>query len=252
MLFQNREICIITEMAAELIGEYNPEYPTRNRDTFWQKIVATATKFYLRAYHGYEVEIDPSIPKTGPALVLTAHFSILDTLAALAGDPYRPRTRMVVKQGMMGAPIFGEALRAWRAIPVDRDGRDMAAVKAILSEFENGGIICIAAEGTRNRQGRLGETQRSVVGIALMAAGKNIPLLPAAEIGTYEALPPGAKLPKFRSPIKFKTGPLIDLSPWAQKPRKELTEADLAAAGTEIQRNISALLPLERRPLGHN
>lgn len=244
-------ICIITDMTdkqSELIGKYNPENPTKNHYSTAQKLIAMGLSFYFHAYHGVSVDMHPDMPKTGPFLSITSHFSLLDSYAMIA-DPYRPPTISVAKKELMDAPLVGRLLREWNAIPVDRNGADISAVRKIFAAWNEGRGVGIAAEGTRNKLGRLGTVKRSVVELAINAAKRDIPIFPAAINGTYEALPPGARIPRFRSHITFITGPLIDLTPWTAKSRKELTEKDLVAAGIVIRRSISVLLPLEHRPL---
>lgn len=234
-------------MAAELIHPYNPEYQGKDEDHFIKKTLGLIIRGYLRFYHQMEVNIHPDTPKKGPYLVLSSHFSLLDTLMGMAADPYRPRTAPVVKESMVKAPVLGSILRMYEAIPVARDKNDIAAVREILERFKEGKGVCIAAEGTRSRTGRLGPMNKTLVSIALDSSRRGVPSIPMVENGTYEAFPPGALFPLPRK-VELVTGAPIDLSPWNSKRVKNLSAEELAEAAGHIQNSIAQLLPEKRRP----
>ncbi|MBI2022851.1 1-acyl-sn-glycerol-3-phosphate acyltransferase [Candidatus Daviesbacteria bacterium] len=228
--------------------------PNPNLDKPAQKIMKGVLGAYMSFYHKLEVDFDPSLPKKGPAIALTSHFSLLDTIASMVADPYHnPTTTMVVKESMGKIPVVGWMLNQWGAIYVNRNGQDLAAVRRILDELRHGRTICIAPEGTRSRSGRLGSMNQTLVLLAIEASRQGTPSFPLVQIGTYEALPPGAILPKPEK-IIVKTGPNLDLSPWhdLRKQRRSLSEEEylkqLSQPALLIQTSIADLLPENRRP----
>ena len=70
---------------------------------------------------------------------------------------------------------------------------------SLLTENNNIGLF---PEGGISRDGMLREFRR---GMALLALKTGRPIVPCAILGTYEALPLGAKFPKF-VPIKLRIG----------------------------------------------
>lgn len=222
-------------------GALRPERPSRS---LLQRTVIAMLRTYLRVYHRFEYGWPDTVPPRGPCIVMTSHFSILDTLVLLVVDPYEPWTRMVVKRSMMAIPVVGALLRAWDAIPVERNRRDVQAVRRIRELLRHGIGVCIAAEGTRSRTGRLGPMNAALVKIALRAAADGVPILPIVEIGTYEALPPGARFPR-PAKVTCWVGDPLDVSSFASH---HPTDADVLAVAQLLQRSLSALLPAERRP----
>lgn len=204
-----------------------------------------AMRLYLRLYHRFEINI-PDVPLTGASLSLTTHFSLLDVPALMAGDPRSPKTTFPVKKEIADNFFFGSIIKLWGAPTVDRGGKDIGTLRNLLGVLSEGKAVCIAAQGTRSRTGRLGPIDRALVDVALHVAARGIPIIPLAETGTSDALPPGRKFPR-PAKIRLISGPPIDLSPWVGIRRSSKEEAFVGAA-TEIQRRLAQLLPEKNQP----
>lgn len=215
-----------------------------NFDLVPLRVLRSVLGVYLRSYHRLEIRSQGALPVGTPVLALTSHFSVLDTVACMVADPWFPKSTFVVKESLLRVPVVRQVLRSWGAVSVARDGGDLGALRQIINELRLGNSICIAAEGTRSRTGRLGAMNRVLVKLALDLACKGTPVIPVVETGTYEALPPGAWLPR---PYKIRVvaGDPIDLRAWCGR---RLTEAELSEVGAAIQRRLALLLPPERRP----
>lgn len=188
---------------------------------------------YMRAWHRLEVQGREHLPPTGPALVLVNHVSILDVIALAAANPY-PHATTVIKESASRLPLVHYLVTAWGAIAVARDGRDVAGARALLAALRAGRAIGVAVEGRRSRTGRL----LPVNGVlARIAAHSGVPIVPVGILGTYEALPPGAIVPRPRK-IVLRVGPPFRLA--------RTTTAEDAAR--QIQDAIAALLPPELQP----
>jgi 1-acyl-sn-glycerol-3-phosphate acyltransferase len=189
---------------------------------------------YMRPYHHLRLEGAEHVPPRGPALVVLNHASLLDVPALMVVDPF-PNTATVVKGSMFRMPVIGWILRQWGAIPVEREGRDSSSIRRMLAVLRGGGVLAVAAEGRRTRSGRL-EPINPV--LARIAATAGVPIVPVGIRGSFNALPPGAMLPR-PVPIIVRAGPPFEL------PR----DMDPAEAAERIRREIAALLPLEMQPL---
>lgn len=209
-----------------------------------QRIISVIAYGYFRLYHRLKINLHPDFPMTGPSLALMAHFSNLDS-ALVPADPRRPRTIPVVKKELMEIPGIGWGLSQWEAIPADRGRQDSQAARSILRVFEEKRGVCIAPEGTRNKTGRLGPMNKTVVAIALKASEKGIPIFPIAAVGAYEALPHGSWFPKPRK-ITVISGPLIDLSNYHGQ---RLKGDELMLPARLIRDSMAALLPERNQPL---
>jgi 1-acyl-sn-glycerol-3-phosphate acyltransferase len=117
---------------------------------------------------------------------------------------------------------------------VARDGQDTAALRALLSALRRGRVVGMAAEGRRSRSGRLGEVHPVLARLAVRAG---VPVVPVGIGGSFEALPPGAWLPR-RRPIRIRVG----------APLRFDRETSGEVAAGRIREAIAALLPPEQRP----
>src|SRR4051794_38080903 len=85
--------------------------------------------WYLRHWHHLQLVGMENAPDHGPALALCNHASLLDVPAMMVADPYSDTT-VVVKASLFKVPGVRQALQAWGAIAVDRDGRDTQGLRA--------------------------------------------------------------------------------------------------------------------------
>jgi 1-acyl-sn-glycerol-3-phosphate acyltransferase len=177
---------------------------------------------YFKLFHQYEALGQEHLPSQPPVFVLTNHVSNLDVPAFTLADPY-VASSPVVKESLLRTPIVKTVLRSWGAIPVARDGNDTAALRAILTALKEGRLVALAAEGTRNREGKLGETNPVLARLAIQASTSGIPLIPLVAVGTYECLPRGAIVPK-PGKVKVLIGPRFDLSHLKSWPKDEAVE----------------------------
>jgi 1-acyl-sn-glycerol-3-phosphate acyltransferase len=189
---------------------------------------------YMKLYHRLELRGAELLPPGGPAIVLVNHASLLDVPALMVLDPY-PNTVLIAKASLFNVPLVAWLLGEWGAIPVERQGRDSSGVRALLKALHEGRVLAVAAEGRRTRSGRL---QPINAVLAKIAASADVPLVPVGISGSFEALPPGAKLPRPRKIVVQVGAPFrIDRG------------TDTAAAARRIRSAIAVLLPPEQQPL---
>ncbi|HYU21191.1 MAG TPA: lysophospholipid acyltransferase family protein [Chloroflexota bacterium] len=189
---------------------------------------------YFKLYHRFEVIGAENLPAHPPLLGLTNHISLLDVPAFGLIDPY-PNSALVAKASLLRVPIIAHILRSWGMIPVERHGQDLTAVREVLRCLREGRAVAIAAEGTRNRSGGLGEVHPVLARLAITAG---VPLVAIAAIGTYQALPPGAWVPRPK-PVRVAIGPVFDLGYLRDRPRAEAIEEARAI----IRARLAELLP---------
>ena len=204
------------------------------RQNVVRRLIKALIRPYMRVYHRLELQGAEHLPDGGPLIVVLNHASLLDVPALMVLDPY-PSTVTVVKSSMFKAPFVGWVLRQWGAIPVEREGRDSTSVRAMLTVLREGGVIAVAAEGRRTRSGRLEPINPVLARIAVSAGAQIVPL---GISGSFQALPPGAILPRPHK-ILVRAGPAFKFE----------RATDATAAAERIRREIAALLPPEMQPL---
>lgn len=100
--------------------------------------------------------------------------------------------------------------------------------------LNKGELLGIYPEGTRSHDGRL---YKGKVGVAVMALRAGAPVVPCAMIGTFEAQPPGRKIPRIH-PVVIRFGKPLDFSRYAGM---EHEKAVLRAITDEIMYSILSL-----------
>jgi len=91
------------------------------------------------------------------------------------------------------------------AFPLKREGADVGAMRSAIDKLCNGKAVLIFPEGTRSKDGNLGEPR---AGIGLLAASAGANILPCYIKGSREALPKGAIFPRFKKITVYVGKPL--------------------------------------------
>lgn len=132
------------------------------------------------------VEGIEKLDTTQPAVYAVNHISALDIPAVYAGLPFQ--FRIMAKQELFRLPFLGWHLKRSGQIPIDRDSahasmRSLSRGAAILK----GGMPLVAfPEGGRSTDGRI---QPFLGGVFYLAIKAQMPIVPMALVGTFEALP---------------------------------------------------------------
>lgn len=125
-------------------------------------------------------------------------------------------------------------LRLGRGIFIRRGEIDRAALEAAADWLKQGKVFALAPEGTRSRNGQL---QRGKTGAAYLAQLAQVPIVPAAVIGTDQTF---QHLLRLRRPeLLLRVGKPFNLPPLDPSERS----AGLRRQADEIMCRIAALLP---------
>jgi 1-acyl-sn-glycerol-3-phosphate acyltransferase len=153
---------------------------------------ATLGPLILAAYRTRVVGIE-NVPEGG-AILAGNHVSYLDPVLLWCCAP-RPVHFMGKNELWESRPI-GWALTHLLAFPVHRGAPDRTAIVTAGRLLESGSLVGMFPEGTRQRAEteELGEASQGVAFISLRAG---VPVVPVGIAGTEEALPRGARLPRF-------------------------------------------------------
>ena len=124
-----------------------------------------------------------NIPRAGPLLIAGNHASFLDPPFLGCHVP-RPLAFFARKTLWKGG-LATWWLDAMGCIPVDRDGSDVAAIKAVLRALAAGRALVVFPEGTRSADGAL---QPPKAGVGLLACRAQAPVVPARIFNSHRAL----------------------------------------------------------------
>jgi 1-acyl-sn-glycerol-3-phosphate acyltransferase len=130
------------------------------------------------------------VPRSGGVLVVSNHQSHLDPV--LIGLSCDRRLNYVARDTLFGFAPFRWLINSLDAIPIDREGLGLGGIKESLRRLKAGEMLLIFPEGTRTRDGNVGELKP---GFLALARRSKVPILPLAIDGGYESWPRRNLLP---------------------------------------------------------
>ncbi|RKT56227.1 lysophospholipid acyltransferase family protein [Saccharothrix australiensis] len=181
-----------------------------------------------------------NIPRRGAVLLASNHLSFADpvTLTAFALASGRV-PRYLAKASLWKAPVIGWVMASGRHIPVDRGGvRGGQALGPARSSLEEGECVIVYPEGTFSTDPD-GWPMRGRNGVARLALETRTPVVPVAQWGTRELLPPGRFVPRPWTKVHVVAGAPVDLSDLYGL---DLTRQVLDVATARVMAALTALL----------
>lgn len=165
-----------------------------------------------------------NIPQQDPVLVVANHQSHFDP--PLVGMGSSRRMNYLARESLFKFKPFGWLLGSVGAIPIDRDGRGLAGIKAALRLLKQGEMVLVFPEGTRSANG---EMQPFRPGFTTLAVRSKASILPVGIQGAYDGWPRHRKFPR-RCHAHVHYGTPIPPQQVAAFPERELI--------TEVERRI--------------
>jgi 1-acyl-sn-glycerol-3-phosphate acyltransferase len=203
-----------------------------------RSVVRQLARPALHAWLRLRVEGEHHVPGRGGVLVASTHQSHADSIAL--GVAVRRPLHFLGDARLTGWPGLGPLLPRLGMVPVRRGEGDAGALGRLSDLLRLGGAIAVYPEGSRSRDGRV---HRLRSGVARLAAGTGVPVVPAAVAGIYDVWPIGAR-PRLRGgPVTVRFGPALaapDATPRGRRAFNEELHARLAElAGVEQAHDFS-------------
>ena len=144
----------------------------------------------LLLLHRRRVECAERLPREGGVLIVANHQSFLDI--PLVASATSRHVCFVARDTLAKSRFLAFVMRHCGAVLVRRGQSDRAAVRSMVAHLQAGDVVAVYPEGTRTKDGSLGEFR----GGALLAARlAKVPVVPVGIRGTFEALSRSAKFP---------------------------------------------------------
>ena len=124
--------------------------------------------------------------QTGPVILAMNHQSYLDP--PFAGTACDRAIYFLARRTLMDMPLLGWLLPKLNVVPVNQDGIDRSALKALIRVLKSGNAALVFPEGSRTLDGEL---QPAQPGVGLVIAKTLAPVVPMRIFGAHEALPRG-------------------------------------------------------------
>jgi 1-acyl-sn-glycerol-3-phosphate acyltransferase len=195
----------------------------------------------IRAGLGILCRIDSrdlkKIPDSGPLIVYSNHTGSIEVplvFVLLQPRPMKGIAKIETWDNVFMAWLFN----LWGAIPIKRGYADMYAIRKSLESLQEGFILGISPEGTRNRTGRLLKGHPGVVSLAIHSGA---PLVPLAHWGGENFISNIKKLR--RTEFNIRVGNQFKI----QTKGLKLDRITRQMIADELMYQLASLLPIEYR-----
>jgi 1-acyl-sn-glycerol-3-phosphate acyltransferase len=180
------------------------------------------SRLLAKLFFGFRIIHRERVIQTGPVILATNHQSFFDP--PLAGNAADRAIYFLAKKSLMDAPILGWLLPKLNVIPVNLEGGDRSALKALIRVLSAGECALVFPEGTRTPDGNLQPTEP---GLGLVIAKTRAAVVPMRIFGAFDAWPIGGKI---------RLGPKITVV--VGQPI-HFTESDLEGTGKDLYGRLS-------------
>src|SRR6186997_1055533 len=125
--------------------------------------------------------------QSGPVILAMNHQSYLDP--PLAGSTCDRPIYFLARRTLLDVPVLGWVLPKVNVIPVNQEGVDRSAIKALIRVLQADNGVLVFPEGSRTLDGNL---QPAQPGLGLVIAKTLAPVVPMRIFGAHEAWPRGS------------------------------------------------------------
>ena len=223
-------------------GEQGLEPPLTTRGIVYWLCCKVTRVVYWPFYRPRILDVD-RIPAEGRVVIVSNHQSFID-IPLVAQAIHHRHVAFMARSTLARAPGLGFIMKRCGAILIRRGGADRAALRRAADHLEAEDAVLIFAEGTRSQTGRLGRFRKGALFVARMGSA---PIIPCGIRGSYNAWPPGARLPRpGRLEIRFGSPVDSRLPDALERVRREV--ARLVGEDPGVQEDLLDLPPERDEP----
>lgn len=143
---------------------------------YFREISYLWSKFTMEII-GIDLEIKglENIPKEA-CVFISNHSSILDIPILLYST--NRNLGFIAKKEILKTPIIGYWLRNSKCVPLDRENprAAMASINAAIKNIQDGNSMVVFPEGTRNKEGKVGDFKKGSLKLATKSKAKIVPV----------------------------------------------------------------------------
>jgi len=197
---------------------------------FMSRLIAWLWRFVSRI----DVQGVDNLPPSGAYLLCSNHQSFLDPIVLMAVLPYAALKRMfaVGTSEIFGSGVMRQVARLRKVVVVDPDVNLVPAMRAGAYGLRNGMALVLYPEGERSIDGTPRIFKK---GAAILSMHLQIPIVPTAIEGFYEAWPRNQRFQKF-SHLKIRIG-----KPLQPPPEVQASEETYANYTAEVKERVVAM-----------
>ena len=205
-------------------------HPNRFNDMFWYLVtrvmqLIARDRFHLKVTGLYK------LPKNGPFIISSNHQSYLDPLilASLLPSELFVRTFAVGTSDIFGKGFMRKVARSIKVVVLDPDGNLVPAMRAGAFGLRHGLALILYPEGERSIDGTPRIFKK---GAAILAIHLQVPIVPVAIEGFYDAWPRNQAFRGFK-PLKMVFG-----DPILPPPESDASEAAYEKLTSDLKARI--------------
>jgi 1-acyl-sn-glycerol-3-phosphate acyltransferase len=179
------------------------------------RIAVSVLRPMMRLLTRHEWSGEEHLPAEGGFVVCVNHISYSDPIAFahfLYDNGHPPY--FLAKEALFRIPVVGRVIRGAGQIPVFRGTTDaVKAFSAAVEAVNEGKCVAVYPEATITKDPQLWP-MTGKTGAARIALATKCPVIPVAQWGPQELLPPSAKRPRVlpRKTMQVVAGPPVDLT----------------------------------------
>lgn len=208
-------ICLPVLGIEWIIGKFN----RKAADTSLLTFVKWAFRVVI-AISGTHVDVqgEENVPKDRAVVYAANHLSIFDVVITYARVP--SLTGYIAKESLLKIPVFGTLMKRLYSLGLDRDNpkQGLKVVLKAIDYAKEGISIFIFPEGTRSRDGKLGQFH---AGSFKIATRSGAPVIPVAITGTNDILEDHFPILKSKH-VSLTYGRPIETASMSKEEQKEL------------------------------
>lgn len=177
------------------------------RAWFTINLIKNFSNLLFRCYFRFRTEGREHIPDS-PCIIAPNHQSFIDGLLVAAGlkNTLMQRTCFYAKAKHLQSRWLRFFADRNNVVVMDIHADVRQSIQKVATLLQSGKNVIIFPEGTRTLDGALGEFKKT---FAILSKELNVPVVPVAIRGAFEALPSGSILPKPFRPISVRFHPPI-------------------------------------------
>jgi 1-acyl-sn-glycerol-3-phosphate acyltransferase len=185
-------------------------------------VIYHLTRLVARVFFRFRVVHPERVIQEGPVILAMNHESYFDP--PFAGIACRRAIYFLARKTLLDLPALSWLLPKLNVIPVDKEGGDRSALKALIRILRANQCTLVFPEGSRTLDGQLQPPQP---GVGFVIAKTLAPVVPMRIFGAHKALPrDGGKLRL--CPITIVVGEAL-----------HFTAADVEGNGREVYSRLS-------------
>lgn len=167
MSFEESVEAVLKTVRERLAQESKPK--KKNKSTPYMRLYKVAARF-IRFCLRIRIIGKENVPKEGGYVVCANHISLIDVFTLGASFPRQ--LHYLGKKELFRVPILAPIIRALGAIPLDRGGSDVGAIKTSIAVAKRGDLISVFPQGHRHKGKNPADTDiKNGVGLIAYRAG---------------------------------------------------------------------------------